>query len=66
MSVPAQVPALAQGSVLVLVPALAPVPDGSCEQRAELGVLGFLPPLAGAELPLCRMRLGRTSQLWSQ
>ena len=59
MSVPAQVPALAQGSVLVLVPALAPVlvpvpvPDGSCEQRAELGVLGFLPPLAGAELPLC-------------
>ena len=59
MSVPAQVPALAQGSFLVLVPALAPVlvpvpvPDGSCEQRAELGVLGFLPPLAGAELPLC-------------
>ena len=59
MSVPAQVPALAQGSVLVpalvpaLVPVLVPVPDGSCEQRAELGVLGFLPPLAGAELPLC-------------
>ena len=57
MSVPAQVPALAQGSVLVpaLAPVLVPVPvpDGSCEQRAELGVLGFLPPLAGAELPLC-------------
>ena len=51
MSVPAQVPALAQGSVLV--PVLVPVPDGSCEQRAELGVLGFLPPLVGAELPLC-------------
>ena len=57
MSVPAQVPALAQGSVLVLVraPVLVPVPvpDGFCEQRAELGVLGFLPPLVGAELPLC-------------